>query len=407
MSVELETVGYERRALLDRLSPFLGSPVVKVLTGMRRVGKSCLLRQLRQEFAKRGLPPHAICYIDKESMDFDAIRTDRDLHDSALAAWGKHAGKRALLVDEVQEIVGWERAIASLAGKPGVDIIVTGSNAHLFSSELATKLSGRYIEFPVHGLSFSEFLQFRGKEAVSREAEFKRYMRYGGLPGLHHMECSDDTAFQYLSAITSTILLKDIVARHAVRDVPLLENIARFLFDNVGCVVSANSIAAYLKSQRLRVGVDTVVNYLGYFREALVTRRAARYDIKGKRLLELHEKYYLSDIGLRHALLGYREADLTGVLENVVYLELCRRGYTVAIGKIGAAEIDFVATRENEKIYIQTAYLLAGPETVRREFAPLRAVPDQYPKLVLSLDTLFGEDHDGIRWMNLLDFLTA
>jgi hypothetical protein len=392
---------------MTRLRPFLGRPVAKVLTGMRRVGKSCLLRQARRELIRQGVREKNICFVDKESLEFDAVRTDRDLHAVATSTWTRGGGRRALLVDEVQQIAGWERAIASLCAQPDTDIVLTGSNAHMFSSELATRLSGRYIEFQVQGLSFAEFLQFRGRQAGSREAEFQRYMRYGGLPGLHHMEWSDEVAFQYLSAIYSTILLKDVVARHEVRDVPLLENIARFLFDNVGRVVSANRIAAHLKSQRLRVGVDTVVNYLGYFGEALVTRRVGRFDVRGKRLLELHEKYYLGDIGLRHALLGYREADLSGVLENVVYLELCRRGYAVAIGKVGSQEVDFIATRENEKRYIQVAYLLATSETVRREFGALEAIRDNYPKLVVSLDTVFGKDVSGIRWMNLIDFLLA
>ena len=374
---------------------------------MRRVGKSVLLRQIHRRLADDGMTSAQICYIDMESMDVESIKTDRDLHDAAMAHWKGVKGRRALLIDEVQEIHGWEKAIASLSGKPGVDILLTGSNAHLFASELATKLSGRYIEFPVHGLSFKEFLQFRGKQADSTAQEFKRYLRYGGLPGLHHMELTDEVVFQYLGAIYSTIVLKDIVARHAVRDVGLLENMARFLFDNIGQVISANRIAAYLKSQRLRVGVDTVVNYLSYFQQALVMRRVARYDLRGKRLLELYEKYYASDIGLRHAQLGFRESELSGVLENVVYLELLRRGYQVSIGKLGDREIDFVATRENEKRYIQVACQLATDEVIRREFGNLEQIPDQYPKIVVSLDSNFGQDRNGIRWMNLVEFLLA
>ena len=405
MTDQSKIVVRERNLYLKRIAPFLGRPVVKILTGMRRVGKSCLLRLLRDDILRQGLPAGNLRFIDKESMDFDALRTDRDLHADVTAAFKRRKGPKALLVDEVQEIAGWERAVASLSGRGDVDIVLTGSNAHLFSSELASRLSGRYLEFPIYSLGFAEFLAFRGADAGNRDAEFRRYLRYGGLPALHHMELSDEVVFQYLSSLYSAILLKDIVARHAVRQVPLLENIARFLFDNIGQTVSANRISAYLKSQRLRVGVDTVINYLGYFQEALLTHKAARYDIKGRRLLELHEKYYLGDIGLRHALLGYREADIAPILENVVYLELRRRGYTVSIGKWGEREIDFIATREKEKLYVQVAYLLATPMTIRREFGPLLETPDNYPKLVLSMDPVFGGDYEGIRRMHLLDFL--
>ncbi len=383
----------------------MGRPMVKILTGMRRVGKSCLLHLLHDELLKKGTKHSNICFIDKESLDFDTIRTDHNLHEFVIATFKKCKGPRTLLIDEVQLIEKWERAIGSLAGKGDMDIVLTGSNAQLLSSELATRLSGRYIEFPIFGLGFSEFLTFRGRAVENRETEFLRFLRYGGLPVLHHMEMTDEVIFQCLNSIYSTILLKDIVSRHSIRQVPLLENIIRFVFDNVGQPISANRIAAHLKSQRLHVGVDTVINYLGYFQEALITHKAARYDIKGRRLLETYDKHYIGDLGLRHALLGYRESDISHLLENVVYLELRRRGYNVAIGKWGNREIDFIALREKEKIYIQVAYLLATPETVQREFKPLQETPDNYPKLVLSMDPLFGDDHEGVRRMHLLDFL--
>lgn len=211
--------------------------------------------------------------------------------------------------------------------------------------------------------------------------------------------------YHYVSSIYNTILLKDVVRRHAVRNVDLLERIARYLFDNIGNVMSAKSIADYIKSQRLRVGVETVQNYLGYFQEALVAHRVRRYDIKGRRLLDIYDKYYLGDIGIRHAVLGYREGDISGVIENVVFLELLRRGYRVDVGKLGDREIDFIATRENERLYFQVAYLLATPRVVEREFGVLREIPDNYPKCVISMDTAFGEDIDGIRRCHLADFL--
>jgi predicted AAA+ superfamily ATPase len=390
---------------LERLRPFLGKPVVKVLTGMRRVGKSYLMRQIIEQLRRDGVPEGNILYIDKESVAFDDLRTYRDLDKAVQAALGKRGGSRFLFVDEVQEIEGWERAIASIAGQGNIDIAVTGSNAHLFSSELATRMSGRYVEFPIYALSFQEHLTFRGASRQDPQAEFLDYLRFGGLPAIHHFDRDADTIYQYVASVFSTIVLKDIVRRHQVRNVMLLESIARYLFDNTGRVTSAKSIADYLKSQRLRVGVETVQNYLAYFEEALLAHRTRRFDIKGRRLLEIYDKFYLGDVGMRHALLGFREGELTGVLENVVYLELLRRGYQVHIGKFGDREVDFLATRRGERLYVQVAYLLATPETIEREFGVLKAIPDNYPKLVLSMDTAFGDDVEGIRRRHIVDFL--
>jgi predicted AAA+ superfamily ATPase len=390
---------------LERLRPFLGKPVVKVLTGMRRVGKSYLMRQIIEQLRRDGVPEGNILYIDKESVAFDDLRTYRDLDKAVQAALGKRGGSRFLFVDEVQEIEGWERAIASIAGQGNIDIAVTGSNAHLFSSELATRMSGRYVEFPIYALSFQEHLTFRGASRQDPQAEFLDYLRFGGLPAIHHFDRDADTIYQYVASVFSTIVLKDIVRRHQVRNVMLLESIARYLFDNTGRVTSAKSIADYLKSQRLRVGVETVQNYLAYFEEALLAHRTRRFDIKGRRLLEIYDKFYLGDVGMRHALLGFREGELTGVLENVVYLELLRRGYQVHIGKFGDREVDFLATRRGERLYVQVAYLLATPEMIEREFGVLKAIPDNYPKLVLSMDTAFGDDVEGIRRRHIVDFL--
>ena len=396
---------HRRHLYLDRIRPFLGKPVIKVITGMRRVGKSYLLRQIIEQLREDKVAEENILYIDMESLDFEHIRSYRDLSAEAKRALLQRPGMKFLLVDEVQEIAEWERAVASLAGSGDVDVLLTGSNAHLFSSELATRLSGRYIEFPVYALGLGEYLQFRGDSKADPQSECLQYLRLGGLPAIHHFGLDDEMVYQYVSSIYNTILLKDIVKRHAVRNVELLERIARYLFDNIGNTMSAKSIADYAKSQRLRVGVGTVQNYLSYFREALVTHRVQRHDLKGKRLLEIHEKYYLGDVGMRHAVLGYREGDIGGVLENVVFLELLRRGYRVDVGKLGDREVDFVATRDKERLYVQVAYLLATPQVVEREFGVLRDVPDNYPKLVVSMDTAFGEDIDGIRRLHLVDFL--
>lgn len=398
---------YKRKLYLERIGRFLGKPVVKVLTGMRRVGKSYLLRQIVEQLHEDGVPKENILYVDMESLEFEHIRTYRDLNAEVQRSFLERPGMKFLLVDEVQEITEWERGIASLAGRADMDILLTGSNAHLFSSELASRLSGRHIEFPVYTLSLREYMQFRGEKKGDPQSECMNFLRFGGLPAIHHFELDEEMVYQYVSSIYDTILLKDIVKRHAVRNVQLLERVARYLFDNVGNVMSAKSIADYVKSQRLRVGVETVQNYLRYFLEALVAHRVQRYDLKGKRLLEIHEKYYMGDVGMRHAVLGYREGDISGVLENVVFLELLRRGYKVNVGKLGDREVDFVATRKRERLYVQVAYLLATPEVVEREFGVLRDIPDNYPKLVISMDTAFGADIDGIRRLNLGDFLVG
>lgn len=398
---------HKRNTYLARIAPFIDKPVIKVITGMRRVGKSCFLRQLIEEIqAEQGALPNDVLYIDKESLEFEAIRTHLDLHALVRNTFAQSSGKKYLFVDEVQEIDQWEKAIASLAKAEDIDIYLTGSNAHLFSSELATLLSGRYIEFLLFPLGYDEFLQFRGVGREAGEKEFLYYLRFGGLPAIHHFQLEEESIYQYIRSIYDTILLKDIVKRNNIRNVQLLENISRYVFDNIGNIFSAKRIADFLKSQRLRIGVETVQNYLDYFTGALVLHKVPRYDLKGKRLLAIHEKYYLGDIGMRHALLGFREADISGILENMVFLHLKRQGYQVWVGKFGDQEIDFVATREKEKIYIQVAYLLATAETVEREFGVLRAVPDNYPKYVLSLDTAFGDDLEGIKRLNIIDFLS-
>lgn len=392
---------YTRNIYLEKLRPFIDKPVIKVLTGMRRVGKSYLLRQIGALLSEN----HHVFLIDKESLEFEHVATYRDLHQAVLDELQEAKRPLALLVDEVQEIVEWERAVASLTKREDIDIYLTGSNAHLLSSELATLLSGRYIQLQVHSLGLREHLQFREVEDAVAQKEFELFLRYGGLPALHHFDLQDDVVYQYVGSVFHTVLLKDVVKRHGIRNVELLERLARYLCDNIGNTMSAKSIADYLKSQRLSVGVDTVQNYLRYFTDALVAHRVPRYDIQGKRHLEVHEKYYLEDIGIRHALLGFREGDIQGLLENIVYLELIRRGYGVSVGKFGDREIDFIATRENEKLYIQVAYLLASEATVRREFDVLLDVPDNYPKYVLSMDPLFGSDREGIKRLHLVEFL--
>lgn len=401
----MENSIYNRKLYKDHLSPWIDKSVIKVITGMRRVGKSCLLKQLIEQLQARGVPKARIHLIDKESIAFDDIANYKDLVSYLKPRIARSKGRQYLLIDEVQEIKQWEKAVNSYLKDGNWDVYLTGSNAHMLSSELATLLSGRYVEIPVHPLSLPEFLQFNEKQASEAEKLFQTYLRYGGFPAIHQFIENEDTIYQYINSLYDTIILKDIVNRHEIRNVPLFQNISRFVFDNIGNTFSAKRVADYLKSQRLNISVDTVQKYLGYLTETYALQRVQRYDIKGKRNLEIHEKYYLGDIGLRNAVLGYRESAINGLLENLVYLELKRRGYRVAIGKLGNAEIDFIATREQEKRYIQVCYLLASDETVQREFGALEAVPDNYPKTVLSMDSIGPDNRDGIHWQNLIRFL--
>jgi len=398
---------HERKLYWNRICPFIDKPVIKIITGMRRVGKSCILKMIMEKIKEEHGSTQRTVYIDKESLDYEFIANHSDLYQFTKKAFKDFHGKKYLFVDEIQEIKNWEKAINSLFAEDGADIFITGSNAHLLSSELATLLSGRYIEFQIYSLSFKEFMDFSAERNQDQGRLLQEYLKFGGFPAIHAFALSEEVVYQYISAIYNTILLKDVVKRNNVRNIRLLENLGRYVFDNVGNIFSAKKIADYLKAQKMKVGVETVQNYLGYLTATYAANRVDRYDIKGKRLLELHEKYYLGDIGLRHALLGFRDTDIGGVLENVVFLELKRRGYRVAIGKLGNREIDFVAEKETKKVYFQVAYLLHSPETIEREFKPLKDIKDNYPKVVLSLDTIFGDDSEGIQRIHLVDFLLS
>ena len=397
---------HRRNLYLNKIIPFVNKPVIKVITGMRRVGKSYLLKLIIETLsAQKSNGPDQILYINKESLDYDFIKDYKDLHNYVKASFKSVEGSKYLLVDEIQEIHNWEKAVSSLFSEGDIDIFLTGSNAHLLSSEIATLISGRFVEFPVYTLSFEEFLLFRGKNKKDMHTEFPIYLKFGGLPAIHHFDFDEEVVYQYISSLYNTILLKDVIKRNNVRNVHLLENITRYVFDNVGNIFSAKKISDYVKSRKMKVGTETIQNYISYILSTFALHKVARYDIKGKRILEIHEKYYLGDIGMRHALLGYKAADISGVLENIVYLELKRRGYQIYIGKFGNREIDFIAEKENRKMYIQVTYMLSSPETIEREFSALRSIKDNYPKYVISMDTVFGNDFEGIRRINLIEFL--
>lgn len=396
---------HARNLYIKKIIPYLDTPVVKVITGMRRVGKSYFMRLLIEHLQGKGVKAEQVIYIDKESLDFDFIQDYKGLNDYIKNRTGEKNGKINLFIDEVQEIEGWEKCITSLLGSGKYDIFISGSNASLLSSELASLLSGRYIELQLYSLGFQEFLDFMGASSQEADSQFRNYFKFGGFPALPHFDLDREVVYQYISSLYNTILLKDVVKRHNIRNIALLEGITRYAFDNIGSIFSAKKLSDYLKSQKMSVGVETVQSYLSYICSTFALHKVQRYDIKGKRILELHEKYFLGDIGMRHALLGFREADISGMLENLVFLELRRRGYEVHLGKLGNQEVDFIATRADEKVYIQVAYLLASSETVKREFTPLLAIKDNYPKYVISMDTIFGSDYEGIKRLYLIDFL--
>ena len=366
-----------RENYINQISPFIGKPVIKVITGIRRCGKSTFLKMIINSLIDDGVLADNIILINKDSLEFDLIRNYADLNNYILSKIKDKTVQIYLFIDEIQEIDGWEKAVASFLSNNTADIFVTGSNSRMLSSELATYISGRYIEFKMYPLTFSEFLKFRqNKSNKNIEQEFGLFMKYGGFPGIHHMEYDDEVIEQYVSSLYSTILLKDVVAKNGIRDIALLEKIARFTADNCGNITSSKKITDFLKSQKSSGSVDTVQNYLAMLTAAFIFFKVSRFDIKGKKLLEIHEKYYAGDIGLKHVLLGYKTGDIAGHLENIVYLELLSRGYKVEIGKLNGQEIDFIAHKGTNRIYIQVAYLFNDQKTIEREFSVLEKISD-------------------------------
>ncbi len=394
-----------REIYLNQIEGYIDAPIIKVLTGMRRAGKSCLMKLIIKKFISKKVPKNKIIYINMERLDFDSIKNYLDLNKYVLEKSKNKKGKIYLLVDEIQEIDQWEKCITSLFAEGRFDIYLTGSNAHLLSSELATLLSGRYVEIPIQTLTFREFLLFRGKRKKELENEFQLFLKYGGLPVLHSLEFEDDLIHNYINDILNAIILKDLVERNKIRNVILLKKILRFAFDNVGNIFSAKKVADYLKSQKIKVGVETVQNYLAFFCDAFVLHRVQRFDIKGKRFLDFNEKFFLNDIGLHDAILGVYQNNIAGILENIIFLELLSRGYNVCIGKNNQNEVDFIAEKNSNKIYIQVAYLLASKKTIDREFSVLENIKDHNKKIVLSLDKFLKIERNGIVHKNIISFL--
>ncbi|GHS90607.1 ATPase [Synergistales bacterium] len=399
-----------RDAYLRQLILFRDKSPIKVITGVRRCGKSTLLDLFEQYLLDDGVFMESIIRMNFESLDFDDIKNYKDLHKRVRERLD-HSATRAMnyvLLDEVQCVAEWEKAVNSLRLLPNTDIYITGSNAHLLASELSTLLSGRYVEIKMLPLSFKEYLDFNDYGVGGDIAEhFNQYLTYGAFPGVTEIREHKETIRPFLSGIYNTILIKDVVSRGTVRDPALLDSVMRFLCANIGNPVSVKSVSDYLTSAGRKTAGDTIDNYLALLESAFILYKARRFDVRGKAHLKTQGKYYLVDTGIRNELLGFRGHDYGAELENVVYFELLRRGFDVSIGKVGALEVDFVATKPDKVLYCQVTASMLDERTRERELAPLRGIADNYEKIVLSMDKTPYTDFDGVLNVNLLDFLLS
>jgi len=392
-----------RQHYADKVDAWIGKGQIIVLTGQRRVGKSYILKDFVERHKSE--PQTNFIYINKERKKFDAIKT----HEQLNAYIDEHMVEDAhnfILIDEVQEIECWEKSVRSYRMEDDTDIIITGSNSKMLSSELGTLIGGRYQEIYIQSLSYQEFLLFHGLEE-SDEALWK-YLNYGGLPGLMQIGLDDeDLVWDYIKGVYHTVMLKDIVERNSIRNVAFLNTLLRYFADTIGKLNSLNNISKFMKSQGQDVAVKSIASYLGYFKDAYLLSTVDRFDIHGKKLLESNEKLYFGDIGLRNLIAGgERQGDMEKILENVVYQQLLRMGYTVNVGQLRVGEVDFVCTKSNERIYVQVTYLIASEETEDREFGCLENIQDNYPKYVISMTPLVRKsDRQGIIHMGLREFL--
>lgn len=394
-----------RKTYLSHIISHLNRGMMIILVGQRRVGKSYMLRQLHN-WLDKNQPGATVVYINKELLEFDKITNAKELHDYVLPKFNPN-GNNYLLIDEIQDITGYEDALRSLHTEDRCQIVATGSNAYIFSSELSTRLGGRYIEIPIYGLSYREFLEFHG--LPDSDESLTDYLRVGGLPGLRLYDIKDDVHVKdYLQGVYNTIMLRDIVAREQIRNVPFIENLSRFIADNDGKLISTSSIVKFMKSQGEKVSDTMTSAYIGHLCKALIINPVARYDIHGKKLFELIYKYYFADHGIRNYICGFNiRGSIEKLMENVVYLHLLEQGFKVNVGILRAGEIDFVATKDYKKLYIQVTYLLASEDTIAREFGNLAGIKDNYAKYVVSMDPVVGElnEYPGIYHVRLRDFL--
>lgn len=392
-----------RQSYIDKIEKYLGKETIIVLVGQRRVGKSCILKMIRDD--KMADSDNNVIYIDKEKWQYDAIQTYRDLNEYIEKHWANDK-YNYILIDEVQDIEEFERSVRSFRTEPNTDIIITGSNASMLSNELSTLIGGRYKEIYIQSLSYNEFLEFHNLS--DNDESLSLYIQYGGMPGLAKIGLEEDDAREYQIDIYHIVLLKDVIMRNQIRNVPFLENLVRFLADNIGKLISANSIAKYMKSQGESITSSVVINYISFLCEAYILHKVNRYDIHGKRVFENNDKFYFEDNGVRNAIAGgTREGDIEKVIENIIYEHLIRLGYQVYVGQLQAGEIDFVCTKpEGQRIYVQASFIIAEQATREREFGNLRSIKDNYPKYVISMTPLLTKnDDDGITHIHLRKFL--
>ena len=392
-----------REEYLAAIRPFIDTPLVKILTGIRRCGKSTIFLMLHDELLKRGAAEKAVISRRYTDMDLEGFDQRAMYDDLKTAIAGK--GRCYLLLDEVQEIKGWERVVNSLLESADVDIYVTGSNSKLMSSEISTYLTGRYVPISIYTLSFREYLDFKQNSGRSRSELLADYIRTGGFPLVALGNYDDQTAYQIVEGIYHTVVSRDIVKRYSISRQDLFDRVVRFVIENMGRTFSANAITTFLKSEHRTVSVETIYNYLRWLEQAFIIYPCKRYDLHGKAVLKTQEKYYLADVSLKYALYGYNGRMRAAALENIIYLELRRRGYEVYIGKLGNKEIDFIAEKRGERIYVQACVTI--PEDSTRETDNLLEIPDNYPKYVVTLDRLAVGNENGVRIVCLEDFLLA
>ena len=398
----------KREMYMSRIRPFIGSDLIKVMTGIRRCGKSVMLELIQQELKETGVTPDQIISINFEDMSYTHLQTASSLHDEIKKRAAKIEGKVYLFFDEIQEVEDWEKCINSLRISLDCDIYITGSNARLLSGELATYLGGRYVEFVIYPFSFAEFMDLYRTIAPNESVQqcFQKYLLAGGMPYLSNIRYADAPSKQYLHDLFNSVQLKDIVKRNKIRDVDLLERIISYVITNVGTRFSATSLARCLKNEQRTVAPETILNYIKYCCDAYLFYQVKREDLQGKQILASNEKYYIADHGIREAVFGGNMRDINLILENIIYLELLRRGYKVTVGRTGDKEIDFVCDKQGDKLYVQVSYLLASDETVNREFGAYNNIRDNFPKYVVSLDE-FDMSRNGIKHRNIRDFLLA
>ncbi len=398
----------QRDIYMNRVRPFIGTDLVKVMTGIRRCGKSVMLELIKQELADSGVNPAQFISINFEDMNYAHLQTAQALHAEISKRAADIDGKVYLFFDEIQEVKDWEKCISSFRVSLNCDIYITGSNAKLLSGELATYLGGRYVEFVIYPFSFAEFMKLYQTIVPDESVQtcFQKYLLCGGMPYLANIRYDNEPARQYLHDLFNSVQLKDIVKRGKIRDVDLLERIIAYVMENVGNTFSASSLSKFLKSEQRNVAPETILNYIKYCCDAYLFYQVKREDLQGRQILASNEKYYIADHGIREAVFGGNMKDINLTLENIVYLELLRRGYEVTIGKAGSKEIDFVCHKRDEKLYVQVTYLLASEETIKREFGAYDSIRDNFPKYVVSLDE-FDMSRNGIKHRNIRDFLLA